>query len=176
MTWQARLIIANPHLFLANLAGREYAPGFPVVGDGWQHIVETAVGRVLTAAQNFPVRIVQVKSKYGTIRIYWQSSATLPDAVSDCIEEAIALAEARSACTCETCGEEGYLYAANDWLTTACPDHGRGKLVKVKQGWENLHIVRKFSAGSPSTIACRRYIRETDTFVDVSPSSLGIEE
>jgi hypothetical protein len=175
-TWQDLLIARHPRLFLATLAGREYAPGHPVVGDGWQHIVETAVGRIVTAAGNFPVRIAQIKSKYGTIRIYWEASAALPDAITDGIEEAIALAEARSACTCETCGEEGRLYAAGDWLTTACSDHARGVSVAVKAGWENLHIVRTYSAGSPRIIACRRYIRATDSFVDMSPSDLGIED
>ena len=173
-TWQDLLIARHPRLFLATLAGREYAPVHPVVGDGWQHIVETAVGRIVTAACNFPVCIAQIKSKCGTIRIYWEASAALPDAITDGIEEAFALAEARSACKCETCGEEGRLYAAGHWLT--CSDHAGGVSVAVEQGWENLHIVRKFSAGSPRTIACRRYIRATGSFVDVSPSTLGIED
>lgn len=176
MTWQDRLIARYPDMFRATMAGREYAPGWPVVGDGWQDLVETAVGRIASAAGAFPVRIAQIKSKHGTVRIYWAAGAVLPDAVADGIEEAIALAEARSACTCEACGDEGRLYAGGGWLTTACTDHARGISVSVKRGWENLHIVRKFSAGSPRVIACRRYIRATDSLVDVAPSNLGIED
>jgi hypothetical protein len=38
-----------------------------------------------------------------------------------------------------------------------------------------MHIVRHMSGGK-SYVTCRRYDRETDSFVDVDPSSLGIEE
>jgi hypothetical protein len=48
--------------------------------------------------------------------------------------------------------------------------------VAVRSGRENLHIVRTINAGQIQIKSCRRYDRETDSFVDVDPKSLGIEE
>lgn len=92
------------------------------------------------------------------------------------VEEAIDLAEARSACTCEICGREGRLYDRGGWLATACPEHARGEPVPVKVGCENLHVVRRLVDGGVRIVSCRRYDRNADAFVDVDPHSLGIEE
>jgi hypothetical protein len=92
------------------------------------------------------------------------------------VEEAIALAEARSACTCELCGKPGRLYSRGGWLATACSQHARGEPVPVRPGFENLVIVRSFGVAGQQTVTCRRYDCETDAFVDVDPASLGIEE
>jgi hypothetical protein len=175
-TWQDRLISLHPRLFRTIVDGREYVHGHAAVGDGWRQIVETAVGRIVKAAGGFSVRIVQVKSKDATLRMYWQSDTFPSDRVFDGIDEAIALAEARSACTCEVCGVEGRLHASGGRLATSCSDHARGEPVPVHAGWENLHIVRNHSPESPRIITCRRYVRQTDSFVDVSPLALGIEE
>jgi hypothetical protein len=48
--------------------------------------------------------------------------------------------------------------------------------VAIRPGRENLHIVRTIDAGRIRIKSCRRYVRETDSFVDVDPRSLGIEE
>ncbi len=88
----------------------------------------------------------------------------------------MALAEARSGCTCEICGRAGLLYAQGDWLATVCPDYARGKPVPVQPGFENVHFVRTFEAGRYPIASCRRYDRDADTFVDVDPQSLGIKE
>jgi len=43
------------------------------------------------------------KEKYATLRFYWEGALS-PEANAK-VEEIIDLAEARSACTCEVCGE-----------------------------------------------------------------------
>jgi len=121
------------------------------------------------------VLVVQVKEKYGTLRLYWEGN-DMAAATEQAVEDAVALAEARSACTCEVCGRAGVLYARGDWLATACPDHARGEPVPVTPGFENLHIVRTFRTGRHPIASCRRYLRKTDEFVDVDPKTLGIEE
>ena len=93
----------------------------------------------------------------------------LPDAAKAKVDEAIALAAARSACTCEICGAEGRLYNRDGWLATACPEHAKGELKPIRPGFENIHIVRTFGPGRFPIVSCRRYIRETDSFVDVDP-------
>ena len=100
----------------------------------------------------------------------------MPDAAKAKVDEAIALAAARSACTCEICGAEGRLYNRDGWLATACPEHAKGELEPIRPGFENIHFVRTFGPGRFPIVSCRRYIRETDCFVDVDPKSLGLEE
>jgi hypothetical protein len=74
----------------------------------------------------------------------------------------------------ETCGHEGVLYRVGRQLLIACAEHGSGGArVPIEPGWENIHLTR---SGKTATLVCVRYIRETDSFVDFDPSSLGIEE
>jgi hypothetical protein len=51
------------------------------------------------------IRVVQIKEKYGTLRIYWEGM--LSERASADVDAAIDRAYARSACTCEICGGEG---------------------------------------------------------------------
>jgi hypothetical protein len=91
------------------------------------------------------------------------------------VEEAIDLAEARSACDCEHCGEEGRLYRVSSVLMTRCEAHGKGQPVAIKPGFENVYLVRRI-VGGQSRVTCRRYDRATDSLVDVDPGALAIEE
>lgn len=85
------------------------------------------------------------------------------------------MAEARSACTCETCGAEGRLYDHGIWLATVCADHAQGNPVEIKAGLQNVHIVERI-VGKRRQVTSRRYDRDADAFVDVDPRTLGIEE
>jgi hypothetical protein len=120
--------------------------------------------------------VLQIKEKCGTLRFYW--SGDLSDAAKAKVKEAIALATARSTCTCEICGAEGWLHNRGGWFATACAEHAKGEPVPVKPHLQNVHVVRTFGPqpGRFSIVSCRRYIRETDSFVDVDPNSLGIKE
>jgi len=177
-SWQSDLVARYPHLFNVTKQGRAYTPGWPLVGDGWRELVEAAVSRIAAALSGAEadgwVRIVGIKAKYATLRCYWHG-AGLSKQIEVAIEDAVALAEARSACSCEICGAPGVLHARGDWLTTACLDHARGKPVPVPTGFENVHIVRTFNAVGYPIASCRRYDRAADKFVDVDPKTLGIE-
>jgi hypothetical protein len=177
--WRDVLIDANPHLFKRVHGDSLIAPGYPDVQDGWRQLVETAVGRIALAAADEPIGSIlidQIKSKYGTLRLYYVGKSGLSNSANHRIEEAVALAEARSACTCEFCGEEGQLFERGDWLVTACEEHAKGRQVPVRPGWENIHIARTLKDGKTRIISCVRYIRETDSFQEVPPFSLGIKE
>jgi hypothetical protein len=178
LSWQAALVARYPDLFRTELDGRYQSPGCPEVGDGWRTLVETAVGRIADAVAAAPpasVRIVQIKEKFATLRLYWHGESLSRD-TENAVANAVALAEARSACTCEICGEPGVLHRAGGQLLTACAAHAKGAPVAVEPGWENLHLVRGYRDGRVAVILCRRYDREVDAFVDVDPRSLGIEE
>ena len=177
-TWQSDLVARFPHLFEIRMDGHVVTPGLPTVGDGWRDLLERAVSRIAAAMSEAAtgwVRIVQTKEKFGTLRLYWHGNG-LSKKIEHAIEDVVALAEARSACTCEVCGDEGRLHSRGGWLATACADHARGEPVPVKPGFENVHIVRTFGPGHYPIASCRRYDRATDSFSDVAPKSLGIEE
>jgi hypothetical protein len=177
-TWQAQLVARYPDLFNQEIHGRVIAPGYPSVGDGWRDLVETAIGRIATAVAAVPggsVKIGQIKQKFGTLRVYLHNSLSLPDSVNEMIEEVIELAEARSACTCETCGNEGRLFKGGGQLHTACDIHGKGNPVPQKPGLMNLHVTRRI-VGGKHVIRTQRYVRATDTFEDVDPSTLNLGE
>jgi hypothetical protein len=177
-TWQAQLVARYPDLFNQEVHGRVVAPGYPGVGDGWRDLVETAVGRIATAVAAAPrgsLKLGQIKEKFATVRIYLDRRRALPDQTNAAIDEAIELAEARSACTCETCGAEGRLFKAGGWFMTACDVHGKGRPVPQKPGLMNLHVTRKI-VGGKRVIRTQRYVRATDTFEEVDPSSLNLGE
>jgi hypothetical protein len=177
-TWQSDLVAAHPALFQIEMDGQAITPGTPDVGDGWQDLLERLVSFIAAAVSGAEVgwvRIVEIQKKFGTLRFYWLG-ADLSHQIECAIQDAVALAEGRSACTCEICGAEGRLYSRRGWLATACAEHARGGPVQVEARFENVHIVRIFDAGHHPIAACRRYDREIDSFVDVDPESPGIED
>ena len=173
--WRIELLKAHPRLFRGSIDKPYAAEGYPNCEEGWRDLLERACTRIEAALmEGGAFRVLQIKEKFGTLRFYWDGD--MPDAAKAKVEEAIALAVARSACTCEICGAEGRLYSRGGWLATACPEHAKGELRPTRPGFENIHIVRTFGPGRFPIVSCRRYIRETDSFVDVDPKSLGIEE
>ncbi|WP_244561282.1 hypothetical protein [Bradyrhizobium canariense] len=173
MDWRDALVERYPVL-LRDGSGR--AVGRPGVGDGWARIVVRAIGRILAAGSSTgdAVRILGIAEKYGTLRISIDVSHRSTAVAA--IEEAVALAEAASECTCDICGGEGMLYESGNVLSTRCVAHGAGAPVPVSPGWENIRIVRHVKAGKVRTVSCRRYDRATDTLIDVPPSALGLDE
>ena len=175
--WKVELIEAHTRLFHPPKGHLEGAQGYPDCENGWRDLLERACARIEAAlVESGAFRALQIKEKFGALRFYW--TGDMSEATKAKVDEAIALAVARSACTCEICGAEGWLHNRGGWLATACADHARGELAPIKPGYEDLHLVRTFGPKHKRfpIVSCRRYIRETDSFVDVDPKSLGIEE
>jgi hypothetical protein len=144
-TWQAELVDRYPGLFNQEINGRVMAPGCPNTGDGWRDLVETAIGRIaaaVAAASSGSLGITQIKEKFGALRLYWHGRNNLPETTCTAVAEAVHLAEARSACTCETYGADGRLHDNGGYMFTACDQHAQGKAVKVQPGRKSIHIVR----------------------------------
>jgi hypothetical protein len=151
------------------------AQGYPECDEGWSDLLERACVRIENALDTGDTfKIAQIKEKLGTLRFYWDGK--LSERAKAEVKEAIALATARSACTCEICGAEGRLHNLGGWLATACAEHAKGQPVPVKPGFENVHIVWGTIDGHVRILSCRRYVRATDSFVDVPPDSLGMQE
>jgi hypothetical protein len=164
--WREALMRRHADLFgLDPNALPETARGYPTVGDGWRDLVEKAVARLAAAAPTGSnLRIVQIKEKFATLRLYFRAN-DLGTAWAN-IRQAIQLAEARSACTCEICGAEGRPYDADGRYTTRCATHATGVPVAVKPGYENLWLRYGVVDGNAKITKCQRYDRVHDIFID----------
>jgi len=173
--WRLELFEAHRDLFqpLADLPGA--AQGSPECDAGWRDLLDTMCVRIGAAVQadGGTFKFTTLKEKYGTLRVYWDGRLSR-DAEAQ-VEEAIALAAARSAVTCEICGEEGQL-RGGAWLTVRCKAHSEGRPpVRPWRGLENVHLVRQLVNGK-QVVTCRRYDRQNDVFVDLDLTSPGTEE
>jgi hypothetical protein len=174
-TWQQHLVDLHPKLFIRSFRNVPFCPGYPVAGDGWREIISSLIERVSAAADGYPIHFVQICERHGRLRIYWRAEANLPTHLERAIEEAIARAEARSTCSCVACGAKARLFSDEGRLMPSCQDHARGVPVSVRPGMENLHIVL-VGRDDSRVVACRRYDRARDQFVDVDLRSLGIDD
>lgn len=163
--WKRDLVDRYPHLFTLMQDGRPVpSGGYPTVGDGWRELIEKAVERLAAAVagQEGELQIVQVKEKFGGLRIYTHGS--LPQQAWDAVHSAIDLAEARADETCEECGSRGRLYDDGGWLLTRCSAHARGSPVPGRGRY-----VKRIAIGRPAARRSRRYDYESDSFVDLPP-------
>jgi hypothetical protein len=171
--WRVELIEAYPRLFKAPAAGPEAARGYPSCQEGWRDLLERACARIQAAVEagGGTFTASQIKEKFGTLRFYWRGGVSNRAEV----EEAIDLAEARSACTCEVCGEEGRLHRSGGTWMTRCPAHAQGIAVQTEPRLQNAGVVKRL-VGTRVRTSYRRYDRAADAFLEVDPASLGIEE
>jgi len=77
------------------------ADGFP--GDGWEPLIRRMSEKLEPFCIGTDLRCAQIKEKFGLLRIYLESSGSIPDEVSAAIADAVA----ESARTCERCGAPG---------------------------------------------------------------------
>jgi hypothetical protein len=170
--WRIELIEAHPNLFHAPVGASEATQGYPTCRGGWRDLLERLSTRIEAAIAEGggSLRVLQIKEKFGTLRFYWRGE--LSDESRMKVENAIALAEARSACTCEECGEEGRLYRHGGVWMTRCPAHAKGEPVRIEAGLESFHVIRLTELHDMRVFFCRRYDCATDAFVDIPPEAL----
>jgi hypothetical protein len=169
--WRADLLTTYPDLFHP-VGDPPSAQGWPEVGAGWQDMLQRACARIRAAvhADGGTFNATQIKEKYGTLRFYWDGALSSEAAAR--VEDAIDLAEARSAVTCEICGQPGRL-CGGGWLTTRCVTHAEGRQPIEAQPGDHIHIqVIERVVGGRSQTLWRRYDRDSDSFVDVDPNTL----
>jgi hypothetical protein len=172
--WRTELIKAHRGLFYSP-AGTPAARGCISCGDGWRDLLERAFAKIEAIVDDGgSFGALQIKEKDGTLRLYWR--CVLSDKNEAKINEAIDLASARSACTCSECGEEARLYRSGSDLLTRCAVHAVGRLVDIKPGLENVHIVHRTVQDGTRIVTCSRYDRATHAFVDVPPDYLRTVE
>lgn len=86
------------------------------VGPGWRPLVRAAV-QIITREGGV---IMQVKEKFGGLRIYFHSRDTTPGVNLNDVADA---AELLAWGLCEECGEAGTLRVDLSWLKTLCNEH-----------------------------------------------------
>ena len=82
-------------------------------GPGWRKLIEPLIAECEDAG----VEVMQVKEKFGTLRVY-----TGP--CSQALDDKIRTAENESRRVCETCGNVGELRGGG-WLYVSCEEHKR---------------------------------------------------
>jgi hypothetical protein len=172
MNWQERLIRRYPHLFVRSFRGEPFAPGYPRCGDGWQDILSRLAERVAASATTSAVHFTHIVAEHGALRVHWTSTSELPQRMALQIEEAVALAEARSLCTCMDCGAEGRLFASDFLLFPACKAHQRGAPVPVISGFHDVFL-RRGIVRDRSVLVSVRYDWPSDAFVDIPPEDVA---
>lgn len=87
------------------------------VGEGWSSLVNEAFDMLTNVLGD--VRVIQVKEKFGGLRIY-------TDVYVENIESIITDIERRSFSICEQCGQFGELRSGG-WYQTLCEEHANGR-------------------------------------------------
>lgn len=120
--WGRDLMLRHVRLFETERDGPNIASGYPAIREGWRDVVERLCARIGTTLEDGETfRFVQIVRKFGLLRIDWAGEVS--EATKARIEEAVALAEARSSCTCEVCGLEGEKYYAAKFVIPRCMAH-----------------------------------------------------
>lgn len=130
--WQAALYEKHSHW----IAG---SPPHMAVGDGWANVLARLFDRIAEALAGEPVptkiAIIEVKEKYAELRC--DLLAPVGPDTEAAIDRAILLAEMRSECTCDECGEPGRLRSTlgqSGWLAVKCDIHSSGYPRPVAKG------------------------------------------
>ncbi|MFG8897654.1 antitoxin Xre/MbcA/ParS toxin-binding domain-containing protein [Pseudomonas aeruginosa] len=86
--------------------------------DGWTNLIEAALRFISRYSElmSITVRIVQVKEKFGLLRIYTTGGDEYVDLVADILELI-------SGEVCERCGRCGRITSLEGWMQTRCNRH-----------------------------------------------------
>lgn len=170
--WRTALVESFADLFRPGSGGRQPS-GWPTCGDGWRGIVERLCARIRgDLGPKDSVSIDRVREKLGVLRVDWHGEFAEP--VRQAVMEAVNLASAASACTCEICGEEGGLRIHYGRLGTRCADHASGDPVHGRFGIVGVRAYRR--RWGSNEIFWARYDRANDALVEVQPAKFGAED
>lgn len=81
---------------------------------GWDSLLIEMHDKLVAADPD--IKYIQIKQKFGELRVYTRPVTPTNPQVAEAIREAVI----RSRVTCERCGETGKLRQARSWLITLC--------------------------------------------------------
>jgi len=102
-----------------SLMNRDSDKIFRECGPGWNKIVDPLVKRCTELGGS----VQQIKEKFAQLRFYYYPGDPGTEKQWDDFEDAVRLAEAESARTCEMCGSAGIVMSNGGWVKTVCKDH-----------------------------------------------------
>ena len=85
---------------------------------GWDDLIDDTLEKIRTIDPE--IKILQVKEKFGTLRIYWYSTVGYDSPQSMLIQDIVRGAERHSEKVCEVCGMPGELRLDRSWDRTLC--------------------------------------------------------
>jgi len=97
--------------------------------EGWYSLIEKMIDELNPLSENLDINIVQIKEKYGTLRVYIDNGTDDMYAVVDKYE-------IQSAKICEYCGEEASVRNNIGWHRTLCEQHYKEALKEFRKYWE----------------------------------------
>ncbi len=103
------------------------------IGEGWYDIILPVVEYLDQYNKNSsePIKLIQVKEKFGTLRIYANKS-------DEELNRLINIAENLSSKTCESCGKDGRIRSGG-WIRTLCDEHHvESKVKDIKKTFDFL--------------------------------------
>lgn len=171
-TWQDKLIRRYPNLFVRSFRGIPFAPGYPRCYEGWQQLVTRLVERVAAASDDGTIYFTHMIAEHGALRVHWSSRTELAQRDALDVEEAVALAEARSLSTCAECGAEGRLVASDFRIFPACKAHEQGTPVPIISGFHDVFVKRGIVRNRPVLMHVQ-YDWASDTFVHTPPDGIS---
>ncbi|CAN7232511.1 hypothetical protein LJR098_000825 [Rhizobium sp. LjRoot98] len=121
-----------------------YAGDLRDVPLGWLDIVDRYFQVVATIMEGTGYEVVTAKEYQGGLDWMWTSPVSA--ITSEChqvMDREDVLLELRSFHTCRVCGLPGFGWASGRTITTACEEHGVGKLIIARQP-----LVRRLSDGA----------------------------
>jgi len=168
MDWRYHLMLWHPRLFRPTTDEPYRTLGYPNCERGWQGVLVLLCRRIeMALGDREEFEFIRIKQKFGTLRLYWEAEAS--EETNAKIDNAVDLAVARSACTCEVCSREGRLHNNEGWLETRCAEHAVGTpvLPRYGTGFETVHRLRRRLGQAEVYYA--RYDRQADSLTEVEP-------
>ena len=105
------------------------------VGNGWKPLVIELLDKIQKIVDEnleySELRVLQVKSKYASLRVYLNY-------YFEEIEKLIDEYEEKSAHICEVCGKKGEERNINNWYTVLCAKHYKEQLDKIKERFNKI--------------------------------------
>lgn len=96
---------------------------------GWHALLAGFFDEVADTLRNHPERefgLLQVKEKFGGLRIYYRLLPFSADDIGQRISAACRVAENTSMVTCDVCGQPGVMRKREGWYATRCAVHADG--------------------------------------------------
>lgn len=108
-------------------------------GAGWYNILDNvgySIKSILTRNDlpfddNIPFKFIQIKEKFGTLRLYYRHDIEDENIVNQ-IDAVLTFAEDMSSSICEVCGDRG-TRTGGGWIATLCNKHKQDRHTNIEE-------------------------------------------